>query len=214
MTSDLRLRRGTDADADIAAEVYLRARHHAIPEIPPLAHPADEVRQWMRGVLAEQKVWLACADDGAPLGLMVWTATGSSSYMSTRPGRAAGSALVSSSWPSSDTRTGSSCGRSCRTCGRSASMSATASRSRSGPTAAVMRSTPPICAMSGALADETPAIASPDDTAISEGFAGAAGPRRQSRRHRRRLRALSPATPVASGDDSDVSAEAPCEALH
>jgi GNAT superfamily N-acetyltransferase len=71
MTSDLRLRRGTDADADIAAEVYLRARHHAIPEIPPLAHPADEVRQWMRGVLAEQEVWLACADDGAPLGLMV-----------------------------------------------------------------------------------------------------------------------------------------------
>ena len=28
------MRRGTPADADIAAEVYLRARHRAIPEIP------------------------------------------------------------------------------------------------------------------------------------------------------------------------------------
>lgn len=71
MTSDLRLRRGTDADADIVAEVYLRARHHAIPEIPPLVHSDDEVRQWMRGVLAEQEVWLACADNSALLALMV-----------------------------------------------------------------------------------------------------------------------------------------------
>lgn len=71
MTSDLRLRRGTDADADIVAEVYLRARNHAIPEIPPLVHSDDEVRQWMRGVLAEQEAWLACADNSAPLGLLV-----------------------------------------------------------------------------------------------------------------------------------------------
>lgn len=65
------LRRGTGADADIAARVYLRARHHAIPEIPPLVHSDDEVRDWMRGVVDEQEAWLACADDGAPLGLMV-----------------------------------------------------------------------------------------------------------------------------------------------
>lgn len=65
------LRRGTGADVDIAAELYLRARHHAIPEIPPLVHSDDEVRHWMRGVLDEQEVWLACADDGAVLGLMV-----------------------------------------------------------------------------------------------------------------------------------------------
>jgi hypothetical protein len=31
------LRRATDADADAVADVYLRARHHAVPDIPPLA---------------------------------------------------------------------------------------------------------------------------------------------------------------------------------
>jgi GNAT superfamily N-acetyltransferase len=67
----LRLRRGTAADADIAAEVYLRARHRAIPEIPPLVHSDDEVRHWMCGVLDNQEVWLAFADHGALLGLLV-----------------------------------------------------------------------------------------------------------------------------------------------
>jgi GNAT superfamily N-acetyltransferase len=67
----LRLRRGTAADADIAAEVYLRARHRAIPEIPPLVHSDDEVRHWMCGVLDNQEVWLAFADHGVLLGLLV-----------------------------------------------------------------------------------------------------------------------------------------------
>jgi ribosomal protein S18 acetylase RimI-like enzyme len=67
----LRLRRATGADADVAADVYLRARHHAVPEIPPLVHSDDEVRHWMRGVLDEQEAWLACAAHGALLGLMV-----------------------------------------------------------------------------------------------------------------------------------------------
>jgi GNAT superfamily N-acetyltransferase len=71
MATEPRLRRATDADADDAARVYLRARHHAIPEIPPLVHPDDDVRQWMRGVVREQEVWLADAGDGAVLGLMV-----------------------------------------------------------------------------------------------------------------------------------------------
>jgi GNAT superfamily N-acetyltransferase len=65
------LRRATVGDADIAAEVYLRARHHAVPEIPALVHSDDDVRQWMRGVLGEHEAWLAFADDGALLGLMV-----------------------------------------------------------------------------------------------------------------------------------------------
>jgi GNAT superfamily N-acetyltransferase len=65
------LRRGTSADAVIAAEVYLLARRHAVPEIPPLVHSDDEVRQWMHGVLGEQEVWLAFAGGGALLGLMV-----------------------------------------------------------------------------------------------------------------------------------------------
>jgi GNAT superfamily N-acetyltransferase len=71
VNAGLDLRRATVADADSAAEVYLRARHHAVPEIPPLVHSDDDVRQRMRGVLGEHEVWLACADDGAPLGLMV-----------------------------------------------------------------------------------------------------------------------------------------------
>jgi GNAT superfamily N-acetyltransferase len=36
-----------------------------------MAHADDDVRQWMRGVLEEHEAWLACADDGAPVGLMV-----------------------------------------------------------------------------------------------------------------------------------------------
>ena len=63
MNAGPQLRRGTGADANSAAEVYLRARHHAVPEIPPLAHPDDEVRQWMHGVLDDQEAWLAVADE-------------------------------------------------------------------------------------------------------------------------------------------------------
>src|SRR5262245_9756366 len=71
MNAGPQLRRATGADANSAAEVYLRARRLAVPEIPPLAHPDDEVRQWMHRVLDEQEAWLAVADDGTVLGLMV-----------------------------------------------------------------------------------------------------------------------------------------------
>jgi GNAT superfamily N-acetyltransferase len=71
MNAHQQLRRGTRADADAAAGVYLRARHAAVPQIPPLAHPDDEVREWMHRVLDEQEAWLAVADDGTLLGLMV-----------------------------------------------------------------------------------------------------------------------------------------------
>jgi GNAT superfamily N-acetyltransferase len=69
--SEPRLRRGTAADAEAVAGLYVRARQHAIPEIPPQVHPDDEIRVWMRAVLNEQEVWLAVAGDGALLGLMV-----------------------------------------------------------------------------------------------------------------------------------------------
>jgi GNAT superfamily N-acetyltransferase len=71
MNAEPHLRRATGADADIAAEVYLRARHHAVPEIPPMVHSDDDVRRWICSVLEEHEAWLACADDGTPLGLMV-----------------------------------------------------------------------------------------------------------------------------------------------
>jgi GNAT superfamily N-acetyltransferase len=53
------------------ADVYLRARHHAVPDIPPLVHADDEVRDWIGGVLRDQEVWLAWAGDGGLLALMV-----------------------------------------------------------------------------------------------------------------------------------------------
>jgi hypothetical protein len=71
MNAEPQLRRGSGADANSTAEVYLRARRHAVPEIPPLAHSDDEVRQWRHRVLDEQETWLAIADDGTLLGLMV-----------------------------------------------------------------------------------------------------------------------------------------------
>jgi GNAT superfamily N-acetyltransferase len=71
MNDEPQLRRAKAADADIAARVYLPARHHAVPQIPPLVHSDDDVRQWMHGVVQEQEVWLAFAGDGTVLGLMV-----------------------------------------------------------------------------------------------------------------------------------------------
>lgn len=71
MRAGAELRRGTVADAGIAADLYLRARRRAVPAIPPLVHSEDEVRQWLQRVLREQEVWLAFTDDGTLLGLMV-----------------------------------------------------------------------------------------------------------------------------------------------
>ncbi|MBV9795443.1 MAG: GNAT family N-acetyltransferase [Actinobacteria bacterium] len=71
MTAEPPLTRATSADADAAAELYLLARHRAVPAIPPPFHPDDDVRQWLRGVVRDQEVWLAVAVGGAPLGLMV-----------------------------------------------------------------------------------------------------------------------------------------------
>src|SRR5690348_2546635 len=63
MIAGVRLRRATGADAGNIADLYLRARRHAVPHIPPLVHRDDDVRQWMRGVLAEHEVWLASSGD-------------------------------------------------------------------------------------------------------------------------------------------------------
>ena len=144
MNAEPQLRRGTGADANIAAEVYLRARHHAVPEIPPLAHPDDEVRQWMHRVLDEQEAWLAVADDGTLLGLMVldgdWV---EQLYMDpARTGRGLGTRFVELA--KQRKRAGCSCGRSYRMCGPSGSMSATALPSRSALTGAAMRRRHPI----------------------------------------------------------------------
>ncbi len=72
MSASVRLRQGTGADADDVAELYLQARRHSVPQVPPVVHGDDDVRRWMRDLLGEHEVWLANAADGrAPLGLMV-----------------------------------------------------------------------------------------------------------------------------------------------
>jgi GNAT superfamily N-acetyltransferase len=54
------IRRGRAADAADAAEVYLRARHAAVPAVPALVHGNDDVRRWFRDVVvAERELWVA-----------------------------------------------------------------------------------------------------------------------------------------------------------
>ena len=69
---DLVLRRAeTTSDAAAAAEVHLRARHAAVPAVPPLVHGDDEVRSWFHDVVVpERETWLA-EHRGAPIAVMV-----------------------------------------------------------------------------------------------------------------------------------------------
>jgi GNAT superfamily N-acetyltransferase len=71
VNAEPQLTRATGADADGVADLYLLARQAAVPQIPPLVHPDDDVRQWMRGVVRDHEVWLAVAAEGERLGLMV-----------------------------------------------------------------------------------------------------------------------------------------------
>ena len=66
------LRRGEPDDAGPVAEVYLRARHAAVPAIPPLVHDDADVRQWFASVVfAQREVWVAEADEETIVGLLV-----------------------------------------------------------------------------------------------------------------------------------------------
>jgi len=66
-----RVRRATASDAESVADVYVRARHHAVPDIPPLRGPDDRVRAWLVGVVSSGgEVWLAEAED-AIVGVML-----------------------------------------------------------------------------------------------------------------------------------------------
>lgn len=56
----LAIRRATAADAVAVAEVYLAARHAAVPLIPPLVHDDGDVRRWVHeDLLEETEVWVA-----------------------------------------------------------------------------------------------------------------------------------------------------------
>lgn len=66
------IRRGTAEDAAAAAEVYLRARHAAVPVIPALVHDNDDVRRWFRDVVAVQReLWVAVDSEAGVVGLCV-----------------------------------------------------------------------------------------------------------------------------------------------
>jgi GNAT superfamily N-acetyltransferase len=66
------VRRGTTADAEAVAELYLRAREAAREYIPMTVHTDDEVRDWISAIVMRRlEVWLATAADGAITGLLV-----------------------------------------------------------------------------------------------------------------------------------------------
>jgi hypothetical protein len=63
-------RRGTEADARAAADLWLRARKSAIDVIPPPIHRDDEVRAWFAShVVRNTELWLAEDPPGALVGI-------------------------------------------------------------------------------------------------------------------------------------------------
>jgi GNAT superfamily N-acetyltransferase len=65
-------RRGTEADARAAADLWLRARKSAIDVIPPPIHRGDEVRAWFAShVVRNTELWLAEDPPGALVGIVV-----------------------------------------------------------------------------------------------------------------------------------------------
>ena len=94
--AELVLRPGTVEDLPAVAELYLRARAAAVPAIPPVAHPPDEVRAWVAAWdLGVHDLWLA-EYDGRLAGFALVTATWLDQlYLEPdRTGRGVGSALL------------------------------------------------------------------------------------------------------------------------
>jgi GNAT superfamily N-acetyltransferase len=66
------VRRGSTVDAADAAEVYLRARHAAVPTIPALVHTNDDVRRWFRDVVVtEREFWVAEDSEAGVVAVLV-----------------------------------------------------------------------------------------------------------------------------------------------
>jgi GNAT superfamily N-acetyltransferase len=65
-------RRGTDADARAAADLWLRARTAARAAIPEPVHDDDDVRRWFaRHVVPSTELWLAEDHASALVGILV-----------------------------------------------------------------------------------------------------------------------------------------------
>ena len=63
---------GLDEDLDAVARLHLRAREHAVPAMPPLAHDAATVLEHVTGWdLTDREVWLAEDASGALVGFEV-----------------------------------------------------------------------------------------------------------------------------------------------
>lgn len=123
-------RRGTEADARAAADLWLRARKAAIDVIPLRVHP-DEVRAWFAShVVPNTELWIAEDPPGALVGILVLAGPWLDQlYVEpTMTGRGIGGSLVKLA--SVSARRGSGYGRSHRTRARSGSTSGTASSRR------------------------------------------------------------------------------------
>jgi ribosomal protein S18 acetylase RimI-like enzyme len=69
---DITIRRATDADADVVAEMYIRARRAAAGYIPSTVHSDDGVRTWITAiVIPRTEAWIAEDAAGSLLGLLV-----------------------------------------------------------------------------------------------------------------------------------------------
>lgn len=65
------IRRATQDEAGIVADLYWRAREAAVPAIPPGIHPLDDVhRHFAETVLPERDTWVAMEGDDI-IGLLV-----------------------------------------------------------------------------------------------------------------------------------------------
>jgi GNAT superfamily N-acetyltransferase len=65
-------RRGTEADARAAADLWLRARRAAIGAIPAPVHDDDDVRRWFAShVVSQTELWIAEERAGTLVGILV-----------------------------------------------------------------------------------------------------------------------------------------------
>jgi GNAT superfamily N-acetyltransferase len=66
------IRRGAEADAGAAADLWLRARRAAVGAIPPPVHSDEEVRLWFTAqVVPALELWLAESEHSEMLALLV-----------------------------------------------------------------------------------------------------------------------------------------------
>jgi GNAT superfamily N-acetyltransferase len=66
------IRRGTEADARAAADLWLRARKGSVGAVPSPVHDDDDVREWFAShVATATELWLAIDRAGTPVGILV-----------------------------------------------------------------------------------------------------------------------------------------------